>query len=82
MKVDRAAMDLPCGAYEHYKGDQYLVLGIARDDRDDSVLVIYVRLYPRVGIPMTARPLGDFLATVETAAGPVPRFRYLGSSTA
>ena len=72
--------DVRCGLYEHFKGGRYLVLGLARDDRDDTPLVVYVRLYDRPGIPMTARPLADFLATVDTPAGVVPRFRYVGSA--
>lgn len=75
------AHSLPCGAYQHYKGDHYLVIGVARDDRDDTPLVIYARLYERAGIPLTARPLSDFLASVSTPSGRVPRFRYVGPST-
>ena len=69
---------LPLGVYEHYRGDRYLVLGIARDDRDDTPLVVYARLYRRDGLPLTARPLDDFLAEVDTPEGPVPRFRAVG----
>jgi len=72
---------LPSGVYQHYKGDHYLVLGVARDDRDDTPLVVYARLYHRAGIPLTARPLIDFRATVETPSGPVPRFLHVGSAT-
>ena len=73
------AMELACGVYEHYKGNRYLVIGVARDDRDDSVLVIYTRLYPRTGLPLSARPLKDFVGDVNDAKGErVKRFRYLG----
>ncbi len=72
---------LLCGAYQHYKGDHYLVIGLARDDRDDTTLAVYARLYERAGVPLTARPLSDFLATVDTPSGPVPRFRYVGPAT-
>jgi hypothetical protein len=81
MTAAETSADLACGVYQHYKGDHYLVLGVARDDRDDSMLVIYVRLYGRTGVPMTARPLDGFLATVDTPEGPAPRFRYVGSSS-
>ncbi len=74
------ATELSSGIYEHYKGGRYLVIGLARDDRDETLLVVYVRLYEKPGVPMTARPLRDFLATVQSPAGSVPRFRYVGPS--
>lgn len=76
--------ELRAGVYEHYKGGHYLLIGVARDDRDDSEdaepLVIYARLYPRRGYPLTARPLSDFIATVETDGGQRPRFRHVGTT--
>lgn len=80
MSAGEPPAELSCGIYEHYKGGRYLVIGLARDDRDETLLVVYVRLYERFGVPMTARPLHDFLATVESADGNVPRFRYVGPS--
>ena len=71
---------LPLGVYEHFKGNHYLVLGVARDDRDETPLVVYARLYPKNGLPLTARPLDDFLADVNTPNGRVPRFRPLGTA--
>lgn len=66
------------GVYEHYKGGRYLVLGLARDDADDTPLVVYVRLYSRPGHPMTVRTVADFTATVTTPDGERPRFQRLG----
>jgi hypothetical protein len=70
--------DVRPGVYEHYRGGKYLLIGFARDDRDETTLVLYVRLYPGKGIPTSARPLDSFLATVNGPGGPQPRFRYLG----
>ncbi len=72
--------ELKVGIYEHYKGEHYLVLGIARLDLadpewDDELAVVYMRLYRRDGAPMSVRPLRNFLEPVETG---IPRFRYLG----
>ncbi len=75
---DVADVELRCGVYEHYKGDHYLVLGVARDDRDETPLVIYSRLYPRAGVPLTARPLAQFTGEVDVAGESVARFRYIG----
>ena len=73
--------ELKCGVYEHWKGGRYLVLGLARDDRTDEILVIYTRLYRRDGVPMTARALSSFLdMTADDSGNQVPRFRYVDAS--
>ena len=66
------------GVYRHYKGQQYLALGLARADETDETVVVYVRLYPRDGMPMNTRLLRIWNETVETDAGVVPRFAYVG----
>lgn len=66
------------GVYRHYKGQQYLALGLARADETDETVVVYVRLYPRDGMPMNTRLLRIWNETVETEAGVVPRFAYVG----
>jgi hypothetical protein len=70
---------LVSGVWRHFKGQEYLVLGLARDDETDEVLVIYVRLYPREGIPMSARKLSVWNQTVQHNGRTVPRFTYVGS---
>lgn len=77
--IEQPLPEIRAGVWEHYKGERYVVIGIARDDRDETPLVIYLRLYGRAGLPMTARPLDGFLAQVETAEGLRPRFRYVGT---
>jgi hypothetical protein len=68
------------GVYEHYKGEHYLVLGVARDHRDETPLVVYARLYRRDGLPLTARPLDEFLGDVQVDGRTVPRFRPVGAA--
>lgn len=71
--------ELRCGIYEHYKGEHYLVVGVARDDETEQLLVIYSRLYRRNGIPLSARKLADFLGETRDESGRlVRRFRYIG----
>ncbi len=71
---------LPAGVYRHYKGNDYLVLGIARHCETEELFVVYVRLYSRPGIPISIRPLSDFLGTVIDPSGnTVKRFEYIGS---
>ena len=71
--------EIRCGVYEHYKGNRYLVIGVARDDATEDLLVIYSRLYNRDGVPLSARKLTDFVGTVVDETGKqVKRFRYVG----
>ena len=65
---------LLAGEYEHYKGNRYLVLGVARHSETEEELVVYVRLYPGEGGSMFVRPLAMFTELV----GDVPRFRPVG----
>ncbi len=39
-------MNIPMGLYRHYKGRQYLVIGLARHSETQEVCVVYVPLYP------------------------------------
>jgi hypothetical protein len=66
------------GVYRHYKGNLYLALGLAREDETDETVVVYTRLYPREGLPMSTRRLAVWNETVLTAEGPVSRFAYVG----
>ena len=71
------------GTYQHWKGPQYLVLGLGHDANDDArQLVVYLPLYPIDGPPFAVRTLEDFESWVDpetkmtTPAGQgVPRFR-------
>ena len=68
---------LPCGVYRHYKGNHYLVLGLARHSETEEVMVVYVRLYPRDGLPMSVRPLDHFLSPALVNGSPVVRFQFI-----
>ncbi|MEV7036810.1 DUF1653 domain-containing protein [Amycolatopsis sp. NPDC051061] len=61
------------GRYAHYKGGEYEVLGVARHSETEEKLVVYRALYGSRGL--WVRPEAMFAETVETADGPVPRFR-------
>jgi hypothetical protein len=76
-------MAVEAGTYEHWKGPQYLVLGLAHDANDaDRTAVVYVPLYPVDGPPFAVRTVEDFTAWVDPGSGAtvpegegVPRFR-------
>ena len=73
------------GTYQHWKGPQYLVLGLGHDANDsDRTLVVYLPLYPVDGPPFAVRTLEDFTGWVDPSTGAsnpegvgVPRFRLL-----
>ncbi|MBI4138961.1 DUF1653 domain-containing protein [Candidatus Uhrbacteria bacterium] len=68
------------GEYEHYKGKRYRVLGVAKHSETFEELVVYQKLYD--DFDWRVRPLGMFIEEVELDGKRVPRFRYVGSSSA
>jgi hypothetical protein len=58
------------GTYQHWKGPQYLVLGLGHDANDDlRTAVVYLPLYPVDGPPFAIRTLEDFTAWVDPETG-------------
>jgi len=69
--------ELQAGVWRHWKGGDYLVLGLAHDaDVDGRTVVVYVPLYDVPGPRLAVRTLEAFLEEVTPG---VPRFRYVGS---
>ena len=67
--------DLPAGVWRHWKGKDYLVLGLGHDaDHDGRTVVVYVPLYDVPGPRLAVRTLEEFLG--EASPG-VARFSYL-----
>ena len=64
------------GKYEHYKGGQYEVLGIAKHSENLEELVVYKALYGDG--ELWVRPLKMFLEDVDFKGKRVPRFKYVG----
>lgn len=77
------------GTYEHWKGRQYLVIGLGHDaDDPDRTVVVYLPLYPVEGPPFAVRTLEEFSGWVDPATGAtlpegrgVPRFRLIDSGS-
>jgi hypothetical protein len=67
---------MPIGRYRHYKGKQYIVIGVARHSETEEELVVYRKDYDDHGL--WVRPLGMFMESVEVDGKLVPRFEYLG----
>ena len=82
-KGKRPNLSIPCGVYRHYKGQDYMVLGVARHSETEDPFVVYVRLYARRGCPLWIRPYRDFTGSVAGPKGrKVKRFKYVGSEQA
>jgi len=64
------------GKYQHYKGHEYEVIGIARHSETEALLVVYRPLYGESGL--WVRPLEMFQENVKIDGTFVPRFKYIG----
>ena len=65
----------PRGIYQHYKGQQYEVLGCAHHSETEELLVVYRALYGDYGL--WVRPFTMFSGSVVVDGEPLPRFRFL-----
>lgn len=63
------------GRYRHYKGNEYVVLGVARHSETGEELVVYRPDYGEKGL--WVRPKGMFLKTVEVDERQIPRFEFI-----
>ena len=68
------------GRYRHYKGQDYVVLGVARHSETEEELVVYRQDYGDRSL--WVRPKGMFLEQVVLNGESVPRFRYVGEADA
>lgn len=68
-------MSLQTGLYQHYKGPQYRVLGIAKHSESEEELVLYQALYGAFGL--WVRPLSMFIEQIEIDGVQQSRFTLL-----
>ena len=68
--------DLQPGRYRHYKGNEYIVLGVARHSETEEELVVYRQDYGDRGL--WVRPAAMFQELVDVNGTAVPRFASLG----
>ena len=67
--------EIKLGRYEHYKGKQYEVIGLAKHSETLEKLVVYCALYGENDL--WVRPKKMFFEMVEIEGKKVPRFKYL-----
>jgi hypothetical protein len=66
------------GVYEHYTGNKYEVIGVAkRKDKDTKEEFVVLRALFN-GYDMWVRPLDTFHDEVEVNGNKVPRYKYVG----
>jgi len=63
------------GRYRHYKGPEYIVLGVARHSETEEELVVYRTDYGDRSL--WVRPLTMFTEKVESRGQLVPRFAFV-----
>lgn len=64
------------GRYRHYKGKDYIVLGVARHSETGEELVVYRQDYGDYGL--WVRPLSMFMENVKIEGRILPRFQFVG----
>lgn len=65
------------GLYQHYKGNKYLVLGVAKHSETKEDLVVYVALHDNDMANLWVRPLKMFTENILIDGKNVPRFKKI-----
>lgn len=65
------------GIYQHYRGNRYEVIGVAKHSETMEDMVVYKPLYENAAAGLFVRPLAMFLEEVEMDGKRVPRFRRI-----
>ena len=68
-------MTIRPGRYQHYKGNDYTVIGVARHSETLEELVVYRAEYGERGL--WVRPAAMFQETVEVDGVTMPRFCWV-----
>jgi len=69
--------EIKIGKYQHFKGNNYEVIEVAKHSETMEELVVYRALYGNHGL--WVRPLKMFLEEVESEGKKIPRFKYLSN---
>ncbi len=63
------------GIYQHYKGEYYQVIGLARHSETLEELVVYQTLYDDFGL--WVRPFASFTEKITLNSEEVSRFKFV-----
>ncbi len=73
-------VEIKIGKYEHYKGKQVEIIGVARHSETLEELVIYKEIYDSEEFgknALWARPKSMFLENVNINGKEIPRFKFI-----
>jgi hypothetical protein len=74
-------MDIKVGSkYRHYKGQEYLIIGIARHSDTLEEFIVYQGIYDSKEFgqqPLWVRPKSIFEEIIEINGEKIPRFKHL-----
>ena len=68
--------ELKLGKYRHFKGNEYEVIGIAKDSETLKEMVVYRALYGEKELWIRDKQM--FLETIERDGKIIKRFTYIG----
>lgn len=68
--------EIKLGKYRHFKGNEYEVIGIAKNSENLEDMVVYKALYGDGGL--WVRPLAMWNENVEVNGKTLKRFEYIG----
>jgi cyclomaltodextrinase / maltogenic alpha-amylase / neopullulanase len=64
------------GRYRHFKGNEYEVIGIAKNSETMEEMVVYRALYGEHGLWLRSAQM--FAEVIERDGRRLPRFQYIG----
>jgi len=70
--------ELKLGKYQHYKGKEYKVLGVAKHSETLEEFVVYEALYDNPESKLWVRPKKMFEEDVEVDGKKISRFEFIG----
>ena len=68
-------MELKPGKYRHFKGNEYLLIGVAQHSETLEPMVVYQALYGEMGL--WVRPAAMWTEQVTRDGYSGPRFQYI-----
>jgi hypothetical protein len=69
-------MNIKPGRYRHFKGNEYEVVGVAKDSETMEEVVVYRALYGEHGLWVRSAKM--FAEMIERDGRTLPRFQYIG----
>ncbi len=70
-------MKLKLGKYQHYKGNFYRLIGVAKHSETLEELVVYKALYKNPDAKLWVRPLKMFIEEIVVKGKKIPRFKFI-----